>query len=727
MGPGDNGDHRLRFGNFEASLSSAKLYRRGTLVRIQEKPFQMLSALLEHPGCLITREDLQKRLWSEGTFVDFDKGLNTVAKKLRIALGDSSENPIFIETVPRQGYRFIAPVIQDGDRNGLPGSTHTANALAPAEPPSADLGNAPVDVRSKTYSGSRRTRYAIVAASCVLSIAVAWVLFRFRSPTAPRSGIELTQLTENVTAQTAAISPDGRFVVYAVANNDGHSLRLHQITARRDIEILSAEPGDILGLSFSPDGEFIYFVRTNRNDWAFRYLYRISLLGGQVQKVITDVDSVVTFSPDGLQLAYEHCVPARNDVELIVARPDGSGQRILAVIHNASFGHFGPGLSWSPDGKTLVGSALLVHGDVRWIVAVASVNDGHIRELFHSSDGIGRPVWMPGGDSLVVPLFEPWSHRAQLWSLSFPSGQSRQLTRDLSDYTADLDITRTGKAMVAVVQTVHSNVWLVTASDPSRGEQITSGAPPMFGAVQLANGKILATSQNGLWTLNRDGTNPTLFNSDLQNAFVPSPCGRFVVFLSAQRGTMALMRADMDGRNLAKLFEGNAVSPVCSPDWKYIYYGNFDQPQHVYRMPAEGGTAVTLARTLGDSIIGGLSLSPDGRLLAYPYTEYTNTSEPGWHLAVISSENGRSAHIFKVPSNIGGPIWSRDGKALQYLLTSNGATNIWEQPLTGENPTQLTHFNSGQIFNFSLSADGNHLLLTRGEISSDVVLIRNFR
>jgi Tol biopolymer transport system component len=134
---------------------------------------------------------------------------------------------------------------------------------------------------------------------------IVWVLFRPRSPNpnVARPGIELTQLTESGTAQTAAISRDGHFVAYAVANKSGNSLRLHQIATDRDVQILSSEPGDILGLSFSPDGEFIYFVRADRNDWAFRYLYRVPLLGGEVQRLITDVDSAVSFSRDGLQLA----------------------------------------------------------------------------------------------------------------------------------------------------------------------------------------------------------------------------------------------------------------------------------------------------------------------------------------------------------------------------------------------------------------------------------------
>jgi len=102
---------RVRFGVFEADLATRELYKRGTPIRVQEKPFQILSLLLEHPGEIITREELKRKLWSDGTFVEFEKGLNTAVKKLRLALGDSTESPIFVETIPRRGYRFIAPIV----------------------------------------------------------------------------------------------------------------------------------------------------------------------------------------------------------------------------------------------------------------------------------------------------------------------------------------------------------------------------------------------------------------------------------------------------------------------------------------------------------------------------------------------------------------------------------------------------------------------------------------
>src|SRR5271169_3218715 len=110
VGAPSNGHSRLSFGLFEADPSAGELYRRGQRVALQEQPFRILAMLLERPGEVVTREEVRRQLWPEGTFVDFDEGLDTALKKLRYALGDSAQNPTFIETIPRRGYRFIAPV-----------------------------------------------------------------------------------------------------------------------------------------------------------------------------------------------------------------------------------------------------------------------------------------------------------------------------------------------------------------------------------------------------------------------------------------------------------------------------------------------------------------------------------------------------------------------------------------------------------------------------------------
>ena len=104
-------DRRVyRFGLYEVDLEQGTLSRQGTPVKLQEQPFRVLSLLLEMPGEVLSREELRRRIWPQGTFVEFDGSLNTALMKLRAALNDNAENPIFIETVPRRGYRFIAPV-----------------------------------------------------------------------------------------------------------------------------------------------------------------------------------------------------------------------------------------------------------------------------------------------------------------------------------------------------------------------------------------------------------------------------------------------------------------------------------------------------------------------------------------------------------------------------------------------------------------------------------------
>src|SRR5579864_3403562 len=112
----------VRFGQFELDLSQEKLLKKGVPVRLENQPLQILACLLERPAETVSREDLCGRLWPNGTYVDFDEGLNTAIKKLRYALGDSADNPVFIETIPRRGYRFLAPISAAEDKKGAPGN-----------------------------------------------------------------------------------------------------------------------------------------------------------------------------------------------------------------------------------------------------------------------------------------------------------------------------------------------------------------------------------------------------------------------------------------------------------------------------------------------------------------------------------------------------------------------------------------------------------------------------
>jgi Tol biopolymer transport system component len=151
------------------------------------------------------------------------------------------------------------------------------------------------------------------------------------------------------------------------------------------------------------------------------------------------------------------------------------------------------------------------------------------------------------------------------------------------------------------------------------------------------------------------------------------------------------------------LVSGDVLFPACSPDGKFAYYLNFDHPEKIRRISVEDGSISEIGDVLGDTLFGNIVVSPDGKYLAYPYQQY---SPPVVELAVIASAGGPAMKKFQVPGFMGTLRWSPDGKALDYVLTSNGASNIWEQSLSGFKPKQLTHFNSGEIFDFSWRAPG---------------------
>jgi eukaryotic-like serine/threonine-protein kinase len=723
----------IRFGEFLLDCESAELRRNGDKASLQGQPLQILTMLVEKPGRMVTREELKKRLWPSDTFVDFDQSLNRAVNRLREALGDSAEHPRFIETLPRRGYRFIAPVERDGAKPAIhPQQSYqwpTNN-----EAPSADLESASVPAPAAAVPRARWNR-RLVAGSIifvVVLLAAGWFLLR-RFLVTNRGisfdNLEMTKLTDNGKVKNVAISPDGRYVAYAVFLGEKQELRLRQVATRSDIQILPPDLGNFVGLSFSPDGNYIYFVRSDSKDLSFRYLYSIPTLGGTPRKLITDVDSGVSFSPDGRHIAYEHWFPPRNEAELKIANADGTGERVLAVIHNASFVSFGgPGPSWSPDGRTIVFSKFLLEKQQRWVLYSVSVGNGKTHELYSSSTGIGRPVWLPGGKALLLPRYEPNLNRNQLWTVSFPQGVARRLTHDISDYSEDLSLTSDGAMIASTMSIAQSGIWAFQPAEFVKGQQLTSGQPALFRVKETINGRLLSLGEDGrLWIMNPDGTERTIFGSS-SNVGWFTPCGEFVVLMSEGQGSTTLKRLNLDGTHPIDLARGNLWSPTCSADNGHVYYVNFEQPEKIWRVPMNGGTAVEVASILGDTIGSSLSLSPDGNSLAYIFSTYYGVTSPGEHLAVVNASDGKTTKLFDVMGNTWSPVfWTLDGRALQLLRSEDDVTNIWEQPLAGGKPRQLTHFTSGHIFDFTWSTDRTRLFVTRGTVTSDAVLLTGLR
>jgi Tol biopolymer transport system component len=219
--------------------------------------------------------------------------------------------------------------------------------------------------------------------------------------------------------------------------------------------------------------------------------------------------------------------------------------------------------------------------------------------------------------------------------------------------------------------------------------------------------------------MNADGTDRTVVRPNLRNYLSMSSCGdRYLVFDSFEENKLRLLRTDLDGSNTVRLSDEVLYSD-CSADGKWVVFAT---AQKLYRIPIEGGTPVELF-----TANGGLdgTISPDGKWIAcfYQITGPMVSSKFG----VIPAEGGAPVHEFDKPIGAQRIHWSPDQKSIQFLLTRHGATNVWEQPLAGGPPRPVTNFTSGHIFDFSWSHDGKQLLLAKGEETSDVVLVSNFR
>ena len=691
-----------RFGAFEVDPRSGEVRKNGVRIRVQDKSFQVLIKLLENQGEVVTREELQSALWPADTFVEFETGLNTAIRRLREALGDSADRPVFIETLPRRGYRLITPVTLPATQSAVPVSSDSDFPAEPSLP-------------------HRHQRYlAVAGVGLLLALLVLYFYqsrVRWRGPDLQKMQIE--RLTDSGNVAYVAISPDGRYVVYALRRPEGLGLWTRQVATHSDVQILPPEKVDFRGPTFSPDGNYIYFARSDKHNQFYLSLYSMPVLGGPTKLILRDIHTAISFSPNGKRFVFTRYLPTSATLEVRLANADGSHEQLLVSRHPSDGA---AGATWAPDGKSVALSWACSGKSQRWVLEVVSVNDSAGHELYSSAFAIGRPLWLPKKDALLVVINDQYD-RGQFWTVSYPEGQAHRLTNDLSTYVDDrVDLTPDGKTAAVISWNELFNVWEDSGSAEGSARQITFGGPALDFITESASGRLLATTspEGKLVLVSADGRNREPFG-DVDHAAFPSWCGKFVVFDSEQADTTDLVRVDVDGANATKLTSGPLWSPSCSPDGKFVYYVNLDQPQKIARIPIEGGAASEIGPVGGDSIGGSLRVSPDGKFLAYIYSE--SKPEPSFSLVLIPAGGGSALKSFKGPSGV--LRWSPDGKSLDYTRFENGAANVWEQRLEGGEPKQLTRFPSGQIADFNWSADGKRLLITRGDVASDVVLLTN--
>jgi len=569
-------------------------------------------------------------------------------------------------------------------------------------------------------------RLAIGAGAVVVAMVV-WSALRDRGPSAPTTpdvsleDMRISRLTSTGTASMAAISPDGKYVVHVVREGGQQSLWIRQTATPSNVQIVPPAGVRYDGVTFSPDSTYVYYS-AYQGAQAFSALFQVPALGGTPRKILEDIDSPVSFSPDGSEFVFVRGILDPPSAELLIARADGTDVRVLATSPAAEqFSLERP--SWSPDGaRVAVAYRTLASGGNRGIRLV-DVASGAMTSLGGQAWADMTDVaWLADGSGLVTTATEKDASNRQIWRIGYPDGRVTRVTNDLTSY-AGVSVSADSRALVSVRADTVANLWVMPAGDTAAARPLTTGAGRFDGTPGIAwtpDGRIVygstASGNPDIWIMDADGSNQQQLTVDPAPDVQPRVCGggRFIVFTSLRSGVPQIWRMAPDGSNAEQLSTGSVgIQPVCAPDTDEVVYtsASRDGRNTIWRVPLEGGEAV-MARELQSATV---AVSPDGRMVAGGFVEARRQS-----IAVFPVDSQDPPVVFPIfPQPL---AWSPDGRALTYIAVQDGVGNIWRQPLPSGTPVAITHFTSNTLYNFAWSWDGKRLALSRGNTTTDVVL-----
>lgn len=627
--------------------------------------------------------------------------------------------------------RSIAPDMSTGS----PHVTASPNIAGASTMSAFPLEQRTTQVAAPTISSAEylatsmgRHKFALITI-VVLLVAMAggafWWLKLRPTPAHSFRKVRLSQLTNSGRAGLATISPDGKYVVHVVSDGTQSSLWVRQVATSSNVQIAQPAESRYIGVTFSHDGDYIYYVVYEKNS-PLGVVYQVPVLGGTPRKILEDVDTPVTFSPDGKQLAWIRNFPQSGETALMVASNDGTAQRKVAARTRperfAAGTAIGP--AWSTKGNVIacpIGGPY--NGLDRFNVVLVDVNSGAAQDATSQRwSFVQQVVWSPQDTGLVVSAQEEQGGPNQIWYLNLPGGGVERITNDLNNYNG-VSITNAGATIATVQSQLSTSVWFAESAKTESAIKVTSGTNEGGrGLALMPDRRILYTvsgpGTTDIFVVNPDGSNVRQLTSNAALNALPTvtPDGRFIVFVSTRTGAPHLWRMDSEGNNQKQITNGIAeVSPNISPDGQWIVYQNVND-LGLWKVSIDGGAPVALTKKLATQP----AVSPDGKLIACRYREQDLSP---FKLGLIDFENGQTVKVIDMPANDNLLAWSADGRSVMFIERRNGVSNIWSQPIDGGTPKQLTFFKSDLTFAFAFSKDGKSLALSRGTVSNDVVLI----
>ena len=734
-------DHVMRFGVFDVDLRTGELRRNGSRVRLQEQPFQVLSVLLEQPGEVITREQLRARLWPSDTFVDFDHGLNTAVRRLRDALGDSAENPRFVETVARRGYRFLAPV----SRNGI--------------------GEIALPVRKHKWGIAV---WGFAAAALIVGIGIG---LRAGGRNIQQHTIQrrLTANPEEDPVMSAVISPDGKYLAYAdstgfyleqVDTGETHAVPLPKNSSLQPVgwnpnTTHGAKGPDQPSLSYIPEPaswfpDSTHLIATWMAGPAESPgLWEISVLGGEPRKLAQDAWKP-TVSPDGSQIAYLKG-SEKGDTEIWVMQATGEQPRKV----RPSDGSYCQSLAWSPDSRHIAyvrGVWIPGTWESRFEIDVLDPASGKSQWIL-ANPGLGPGLAWTGDGRLIFSVQEPPPNRSDsnLWWTRIDartlkaSGSPTRLTSQ-TGRVANVSLSADGKRLAVIRRTIEPDVYVAPIRD--RGAHIgelkrltlDERADLPYAWTPDNRSVIFISDRYGTFNIFKqdiDQHTPDLVVGGKDQLGIPrlSPDGTEIVYIvqpkvGANSPTARLMRVPLRGGPPREILEAPGImNQQCArlPSTLCLYNQVVSRTEtRFYTFDLEHGKGRELEKARGnlDAEQYNWSLSPDGQTLALA-RKFGPQREPAILLLSIADGSERTLVIHNWPTLVC-LDWAADSKSLWAVVsTTADAKTLLNLDLQGKVRPVLEE--QQMVLGWAIpSPDGRELAIWKASGGSNVSLVENF-
>lgn len=704
MGNSVHAEPVIRFQDFLVNLETGELWKAGIRLKLQDQPFKVLVTLLQRPGQVVSREELQQLIWPQESFGDFDHAINLAIAKLRATLGDSADVPHLIETLPRRGYRFIAPV---------EGLTSMQRDVSPRATGHAWL--------------TTKWIWVTAGAAALIFLSTTIVPRLLRRPGEPSSSrIEMVPAVSMQGKQGGpAISPDGKQLVFSEFEPPHSGMYITLVNGGRPLQLTDYPTGYP---TWSPDGSQIAFSRYSGNQKSF---YIMPALGGSEHRVYTGPVATwpncsrLDWSPDGKSLLFPESIDEGTRSRLTILSLSDLSSRPLTSPRNQQF-DCEP--AFSPDGSTIA----FVRGSMGGFLGdlfVLRLSGGEPVRVTSGNSG-GAPAWTPDGSEIVFS--SPMGGLRTLWRISASGGTPRPVGGAVEDAWRPA-ISRRGNQLIYTQNNWRDTIWRLDLKD----DRHIAGPPVRLISSRGSNwkpsfspdGKKIAfeSDRSGyleIWMCDSDGSNCTQLTSLHGQSGTArwSPDGRYIAFESISQDFYGVYLLEVAGgtpRLLPTFLDANngAVNWSRDGQWIYFYSAHERGPLQLWKLPFQGGAPVRVTKNGGVYAIE----SYDRR-----FVYYAKFRQPGlWKMPL---EGGEETRVLDQPT--GWNNWALSPTGIYFLndgVKPNGRIEFFDFATRRTIPLFTLEKPIEEFGGPALSPDGKSLLFSQAEVDeSHVMLIKNF-